>query len=288
MIDIKDPNVDIPDQSLYEAIRIVLGGGTGADIYRAGLLTSLGTPVSERQARRYKVAAEQVIEELPPDTIERMIVDDNYMPDMVLEEEDTSYPPILLPPVNNRSTIFDIEVISPSFNNMGRYSHFLLCASFLPFDTGEPYTLRLDWEDQRDDRRLLHKVLNELSQYQFVIGHNVKGYDINWLMTRCIFYGWEVPNRIFYYDTYSASRRIPIVTKKSLGHLMDFLRISEAEKTKIMPLNWDRVRSPHRKDFEDAMSEVVYHCENDVVGNRRLYDIVYRYDTKPSWKLWPN
>lgn len=288
MIDVKDPNVDIPEQSLYEAIRIVLGGGTGADIYRAGLLTSLGTPVSERQARRYKVVAEKVIEELPSDTIERMIVDDVYMPDLVLEEEDTSYPPILVPPVNNRSTIFDIEVNSPSFNRMGRYSHFLLCASFFPLDTQEVYTLPLKWEDQRDDRRLLHEILNELAKFEFVIGHNVKGYDINWLMTRCMFYGWDTPKRLFYYDTYSASKRIPIATRKSLGHLMDFFRITEAEKTQIMPLHWDKTSSPHKEDFDSAMSEVVYHCENDVVGNKRLYDIVYRYDTKPSWKLWPN
>jgi hypothetical protein len=163
MIDIKDPNVDIPEGSLREAVRIVMGGGNGADIYRAQLLTSLGTPVSERQARRYKQAAEGVIEELPKDTIDRMLVDDNYMPDMVLEEEETSYPPILVPPVNNRTAVVDIEVLSPSFNRMGRYSHFLLCASFLPLDTAEVYTLNLRWEDQRDDRRLLHEALNELT-----------------------------------------------------------------------------------------------------------------------------
>jgi hypothetical protein len=288
MIDIKDPNVDIPEGSLREAVRIVMGGGNGADIYRAQLLTSLGTPVSERQARRYKQAAEGVIEELPKDTIDRMLVDDNYMPDMVLEEEETSYPPILVPPVNNRTAVVDIEVLSPSFNRMGRYSHFLLCASFLPLDTAEVYTLNLRWEDQRDDRRLLHEALNELAKFEFIIGHNVKGYDINWLMTRCMFYGWYVPKRIFYYDTFSASKRIPIATRKSLGHLMDFFRITEAEKTQIMPVEWDRVRSPHQKDFEEAMSKIVYHCENDVVGNKRLYDIIYRYDTKPSWKLWPN
>jgi hypothetical protein len=288
LINIKDPNVSIPEDTLRESIRIVLAGGTGADICRAGLLTSAGTPVSERQARRYKKAAEDVIAELPQETIERMLIDTNYMPDMVIEEGDTAYPPILVPPVNNRTAIVDIEVLSPSFNRMGRYSHFLLCTSFLPLDTGKVYTLSLEWEDQRDDRRLLHQVLNELSQFEFIIGHNVKGYDINWLMTRCMFYGWDTPNRLFYYDTYSASKRIPIATGKSLGHLMDFFRVTEAEKTQIMPLHWDMIRSPFQNDFDTAMQDVVYHCENDVVGNRRIYDIVYRYDTKPSWKCWPN
>jgi hypothetical protein len=288
MIDVKDPNVDIPEESLREAIRIVLRGGTGMDIFRAQLPTSLGHPVSERQARRYRVVAEEIIEQLPADTISRMLVEDNYMPDMVIEEEETAYPPILVPPVNNRTAVVDIEVLSPSFNRMGRYSHFLLCASFLPLDTGEVYTHSIQWKDQRDDRRVLHEVLNEMAKFEFVIGHNVKGYDINWLMTRCMFYGWDVPKRFFYYDTFSASKRIPIATRKSLGHLMDFFRIDEAEKTQIMPMHWDKVRSPIETDFNEAMADVVYHCENDVVGNRRLYDIVYRYDTKPSWKLWPH
>jgi hypothetical protein len=288
MIDIKDPNVDIPEETLREAIRIVLAGGTGADIHRAKLLTSMGTPVSERQARRYRKVALDVIDELPKESIERMLVEDNYMPDMLFEEEDTSYPPILVPVVNNRTAIMDIEVLSPAFNRMGRYSHFLLCVSFLPLDTGEVYTLNLQWEDQRDDRRLLHEVLNELTNYEFIVGHNVKAYDINWLLTRSMFYGWDIPKRLFYYCTYAGSKRVPILTGKSLGNLMDFFRIDEAEKTKIMPMHWDMIRSPHRGDFDQAMTDVVYHCENDVVGNRRLYDIVYRYDLKPSWKLWPH
>lgn len=287
MIVANDPNVDIPDESLRESIRIVLAGGTGADIHRAGLLTSTGSPVSERQARRYRKVAEQAIEELPEKTIQRMLTDDNYLPDAVLEEEETAYPPILIPQVNNRSVVLDLEVLSPSFNRMGRYSHFLLCASFFPFDTGKVYTLPLVWEDQRDDRRLLNEVLSELSNYEFVVGHNVKGYDINWLMTRCMFYGWAPPKRLFYYDTYSASRRIPIATGKSLGHLMDFFRI-DAEKTNIMPVHWDQIRSPYVADFEDAMEDIIYHCEQDVTGNRRLFDIVYHYDVKPTWRLWPH
>jgi len=288
MIDInKDPNVDIPEESLREAVRIVLGNGTGADIFRAKLDTSAGTPVSERQARRYRKVAEDVIAELPQETIKRMIKDDEYMPDMLVQEEETAYPPILVPAVNNRSAILDLEVLSPSFNRMGRYSHFLLCASFYPFD-GEPYTLSLQWDDQRDDRRLLHQVLNEVAQYEFIVGHNVKGYDINWLMTRCMFYGWQIPRRLFYYCTYAAAKRIPIATRKSLGHLMDFFRITEAEKTQILPVQWDRIRSPYKADFDNAMRDIVYHCENDVIGNRRLYDIVYRYDMKPVWKLFPH
>jgi hypothetical protein len=219
--------------------------------------------------------------------MEKFLASDKYMPDLLIEDGDTDYPPVIVPRTLNRSCIMDIEVNAPSFNRMGRYSHFLLCVSFLPLDAEKPYTLKLNFEDRRDDRRLLYEVFNEMAKYTFIIGHNVKGYDINWLLTRAMFYGWDIPKRLFYYDTLSAAKRIPIATRKSLGHLMDFFRYDGAEKTQIMPLSWDRVSSNKIKDFEAAMEEIVYHCENDVIGNRYIYDVLMQYDPKPSWGLWP-
>jgi len=99
MIDIKDSNVDMTDETLRQAIKIVMNGGNGKAIYDAGLLTTKGTPVSERQARRYRQVAQEVIDTMSEEYIDRMLIEDNYMPDMVIEEEDTSYPPILVPPV---------------------------------------------------------------------------------------------------------------------------------------------------------------------------------------------
>ena len=295
MINISDVNVDISEDELPKVLRIVANDGSGADIYRAGILTTKGKPVSERQSRRYREQAEKIIETLDPEVLANFI-DMEYNPYSVDEviNETTSYPTVVVEQELNRSVVFDIEVLSPSFNNMGKYSHFMLCASFLPLDTGEVYTLKMEYEDQRDDRRLIRDVVQELTKYQFIIGHNVKGYDINWLHTRLMFYGWPTPPelRLFYYDTYSACRRIPIQHRKGLGNLLDFFRIRDAEKTRIMPIEWDRIRSPHVGDFEAAMVDVVYHCEQDVISNRKIYDILInkrlRYDRKPGWTLWPN
>jgi hypothetical protein len=287
MFKISDPNVDIPDDQMKEVIKIVLNGGNGTDIYKAGIKTTNGTSISERQARRYRAAAEEVISSLDQNMLDNYLKSNRYMPDLILEETDTDYPPVIVPPTMNRTAIMDIETNAPSFGTMGRFSHFLICVSFLPFDTGIPYTLSLNFEDRRDDRRLLHEVLNEMAKYTFIIGHNVKGYDINWLQTRAIFYGWETPKRLFYYDTLSAARRIPLMSRKSLGHLMDFFRIDSAEKTQVFPLKWDRISSNKRRDFDEALSEICYHCEQDILGNREVYDILMQYDPRPSWNLWP-
>lgn len=287
MFKIDNPNVDIPDESMQKVIGIVAGGGSGADIFRAGIKNSNGVAISERQARRYREEAEKIIARLDPKMMDKFMKADKYMPDFLIEDSDTDYPPVIVPRTLNRSCVLDIETNAPSFHRMGRYSHFLICVSFLPLDDEKPYTLSLEFSDKRDDRRLLYEVLNEMAKYTFIIGHNVKGYDVNWLMTRAMFYGWEIPKRLFYYDTYQAARRVPIGTKKSLGHLMDFFRYSDAEKTQIMPLNWDRISSNKQRDFDQALKEVIYHCENDVIGNRYIYDVMMQYDPKPSWGLWP-
>jgi hypothetical protein len=105
--------------------------------------------------------------------------------------------------------------------------------------------------------------------------------------------GWSIPKRVFYYDTYQAARRIPIATKKSLGGLMDFFKYKAAEKTQIMPLEWDRISSNKIKDFNDALygdgnsKGILFHCENDVIGNRYIYDVMMQYDPAPKWGLWP-
>lgn len=287
MFEIKDPNVDIPEEEIQKVLELVANGASGSDIYRAGIKNTNGVPVSERQARRYRAAAEDLLNKMDDQMFNRFVASDKYMPTLLIEDEETDYPPVIVPHTYNRSCIMDIEVNSPSFNRMGRYSHFLICTSFYPLDGDGPYTLTLNFEDRRDDRRLLWEVLNEMAKYTFVIGHNVKGYDINWLLTRVMFYGWEIPKRLFYYDTYQAARRIPIATKKGLGSLMDFFRYKDAEKTQIMPLNWDRISSNKPKDFYEALDQVVYHCENDVIGNRYIYDVLMQYDPKPSWGLWP-
>lgn len=282
---ITDSNVRIPDAELPRVIQMIYEGKSGMDIFRAGIRNSNGVPVSQRQAQRYAALARKIIAETDKETLKNFINPNTYMPDYEFEELDTDYPQVLVPQVKNRSCVFDIEVNAPVFGRMTTYSTFLICASFYPLDEEKPYTLTIDFDEQRNDKWLLYDVLNELAKYTFVIGHNIKGYDINWLMTRVMHHSLKVPKRVFYYDTYQAAKRVPVMTKKSLGHLMDFFRYDGAEKTSINPQMWDRIQSNKKRDFDEALKEIVYHCENDVIGNKYIYDVLMTYDPRPSWGL---
>lgn len=284
---INDSNVRIPDDQLQDVIKIIAEGGNGMDIFRAKIRSSNGTPVSERQAQRYAAKARQVILQSDPEMLKNFLNAETYMPEYVIEEEESDYPTVIVPKTNNRSCVFDIEVNAPSFGAMTRYSHFLICASFFPLDGEEPYTLALNFDEHRDDRWLLYDVMNELAKYTFIIGHNVKGFDLNWLYSRIMTHSWQVPKRLFYYDTYQASRRIPILARKGLGRLIDLFNYDEAVKTDVTPMTWDRISSNKEQDFNESMKYIVNHCENDVKANRYIYDIMMTYDPHPRWGLWP-
>ena len=61
---------------------------------------------------------------------------------------------------------------------------------------------------------------------------------------------------------------------EKLGSLGAFFGV-EGEKTKIFRPDWMEVLSNNKKRHEDAMSEIVYHCEQDVIMNRDVF-----------WELW--
>ena len=170
-------------EDVKRILEIVQNGGSGKDIHRAGIKTSNGSLVSERQARRYRTAAEEAILSIDDVVLERFIKGDGYMSDLDLtEDRDTHYPTVKAPRIENKTAILDIEVMAPTFGRMSVYSVYLLCVSFLDFETGKVKTFEIKYEDNRDDRRLLLEVVREMQKYTFLIGHNFKTYDLNWLM----------------------------------------------------------------------------------------------------------
>lgn len=196
--------------------------------------------------------------------------------------ETTSFPEIRAPELRNRTAIIDIEVNSPRFNNMTAYTQ-LLCVSFRPFD-GPEKTFHIDFADNRSDKRLVKEVVEYMAEFEFLIGHYVKGYDLNWIKSRCMYFGWKPPRRVQYYCTYAGAKRSGLLHRKSLGSLIDFFRIAGVEKTQIMPNRWDMINSAKEEDFNKSLADVIYHCAEDTLATKKVYDLVYGYDPKPQWK----
>jgi hypothetical protein len=179
-------------------------------------------------------------------------------------------------PVLLKAAVFDIETMS--FTAGGVRDH-LVCTSILPLDAEQPVTYVLRFEDERDDRRLLEEVRAVLEDYDILIGHNAMSYDLNWINSRLIYHDMEIPaKKWLVYDTYQAARRMAIkADRKSLGFLGDFFHL-DGVKTAVLPVSWGMIDSPNREEFERAMADIQFHCEQDVILTRQLFNVMWPHD----------
>lgn len=170
-----------------------------------------------------------------------------------------------------RAAVFDIE--TTDFGTDG-YEGTLVCCSVFPLDAEKPHTLKLEYND-RDDRRLLGAVMAELGEYDILIGHYVLGFDLPWLASRLAYHRMPPPRRWFIADTCTWARALKLTTSKKLGNLIDYFRIPGAEKTAIQRTTWSHVRSRFEDEFNMAISDIVHHCETDVISNRGVFNHLY-------------
>ncbi len=198
-------------------------------------------------------------------------------------EAKTSYPPVLM-----RAAVFDIE--TTDFTTGGVRDH-LICTSVLPLDSDKVTTLSIKFQDYRNDKKLLEKIVEELNKFDFLIGHNIAAFDFNWLNSRLMYH--NLPNfskRWLYYDTYQAAKRLAIKSKrKSLVFLCDYFRVP-CIKTSVYPVSWGMIDSPDKRAFNPALRDIVYHCEEDVRSNRELFYAMWPRDkglmNLPTTRKW--
>lgn len=197
------------------------------------------------------------------------------------------------PDVNLRAVVFDIETMPNNFMAESELD-ILVCASFLPLDTEKPYTIAITHPEMTGlddiDYRALRDLVSELEKFDILIGHNIAAYDLNWILTRLMYYGIPFPQkRHLYYDTYSASKRIAIKTWKNLGNLGAFFG-ANGEKTKIHRPDWAKLWTTNKKQFDTTMNTIVYHCEQDVILNRQVFNELWATDHKatnlPFFRKW--
>lgn len=184
-----------------------------------------------------------------------------------------------------RAAVFDIE--TQNFNAIG-YSGVFVCGCILPTDTDEVITSQLSYRDRGDDRRALTEFIGKLWEFDILIGHNVIAFDLNWVNTRRMYYGMPDLRSWMVFDTYQAARSIAMASGgKSLGNLTDVFGL-DGEKTTIRETSWSKARSSRSEEFEAAMGQIVYHCQQDVIAQRNLFDTLMSYSmtlAQPQFKM---
>lgn len=175
--------------------------------------------------------------------------------------------PLSVTPQVLEGVVFDIE--TTDFGAEG-YAGYLVCCSFVSLPSGKVETLEIRYTDYRNDQRLLMEVAKKLAQYPIHVGHNIAAFDYNWLNTRLRYHHLETLDTALYFDTYQIAKSLGLKTSKSLGNLIDYFGL-EGIKTTIYRTSWSQVMSSDEAEFDDAIDEIVEHCEYDVLANRELF-----------------
>jgi uncharacterized protein YprB with RNaseH-like and TPR domain len=175
----------------------------------------------------------------------------------------------------------------------------ILCVCIQSTETGNMRTFRLDnyrFEPddnygmvEREEAALLTDVMAELQKYAVVIGHNVRRFDWNYLISRAFIRGVQWLCHPGLYDTLTAFRRTGYLTvpnaigkpRAGLDMVADFLRIPQA-KTKIYPADWWEVIWGNKLKRFEAMQNIVDHCQRDVSMNAEVFTYLWGADPKPQ------
>jgi uncharacterized protein YprB with RNaseH-like and TPR domain len=168
---------------------------------------------------------------------------------------------------------FDIEAthLKP---NVGR----ILCCSFKPLG-GEVYTFsgldrRFKRPDVFDDGALAIAIRDELEKYDIIVGWNSKNFDVKFINSRAL-HAMSRTKRAQYHVDGMWAWRSKSQAWSGLKNVQKFaLPENEHEKTEIswakwmQALGWDRLRR------NEAMQEIIEHCELDVIVLEDVYRLM--------------
>jgi uncharacterized protein YprB with RNaseH-like and TPR domain len=142
----------------------------------------------------------------------------------------------------------------------------ILCASFTKQD-GTTYTFSahdrgIKRADVYDDSKLAIKIRDELEAADIIIGHNSKMFDLRFLNTRLMRVGQRTKAPQFHIDT-MWSWRSKSSGFSGLDNIQKFMLPDGTHKTPIKWEQWMRALGWNKKLRDEAMAEIVEHCEND-------------------------
>lgn len=231
-----------------------------------GITNAYGQPAAPRTARRWMLYLKQNLIEAQQ-TLKSAY---QFKPD----PEKTLIRRTPPTPTCLQAAVFDIE--TTDFKSTGYKGH-LLCASLVELTGSDVTTYAIKFEDDEEDHDVLEAFVAALSEYEFVIGHNIANFDLPWTLSRIMYHRLPTPPCWWYLDTYQAARSLNIkAERKSMDNLLDYFAL-HTRKTKVYAEAWHNVRSRDKEKFDGALNEITSHCEGDVLDNRDLFNVMRPY-----------
>ena len=141
---------------------------------------------------------------------------------------------------------------------------------------------------EREETKMLQEVNDEIRKYYFLIGHNIRKFDVPYLRSRAFQRQVAWTARPVMYDTLHAFRRTGYLTQPNgfgkpsagLDMVADFGKVIQ-EKTRIYPNEWWETIWGNKRKRVEAMDKIVDHCQRDVRLNANVLPFLWEADVRP-------
>lgn len=147
-------------------------------------------------------------------------------------------------------------------------------------DSNEPmYKDKRDSAHTEDDKELLKDLWKLLDEADFVVGHNIRKFDVKKLNARFILNGFTKPSTFRMIDTLEIAKESFAFTSNKLEYLTDKLCNQHKKSThgKFAGFNlW----SECLKGNQEAWQEMEEYNIMDVLSNRELYEVLAPWSNK--------
>lgn len=141
------------------------------------------------------------------------------------------------------------------------------------------YEDKRDSWDTEDDSEILKGIWKLLDEADFVIGHNLRKFDVKKLNARFILNGLPKPSTYRVIDTLEIAKSTFAFTSNKLEYLTDKL-CKKSKKSKHAKFSGFALWSECLKGNPEAWQEMEDYNIMDVVSNQELYEILAPWDNK--------
>lgn len=140
--------------------------------------------------------------------------------------------------------------------------------------------------DQEDDKDLLVKLWGFLDDADFVVGHNIRKFDMKKINSRFILNGMEKPSEYRMIDTLLIAKEVFGFTSNKLEYLTDKL-CKKYKKSKHGKFPGHKLWTECLKGNIEAWEEMEEYNKFDVLSNQELYEVFMPWSNKlPNFDLY--
>lgn len=146
----------------------------------------------------------------------------------------------------------------------------IICLSYKWEGEDKVHTLR--W-NKGDDKNIVEKFVQLMFEADELVGHNIDRFDTKWIMTRAIKHGINVLPKYNSFDTLKKAKSKFNFNSNKLDYIAKFLGLGGKYEHPGMSM-WDKIIL---HNDPEAMAEMVFYCEKDVLLTEEVYQILRKY-----------